>query len=272
MCSTDRIQGLGLGCHCVLAIFESTDGGVTWRYLITSDAGDILGVVSGDDDEPQLVLWSGRSEVTLFPSGKTRTLPDGLSAWGGWQAQVLADGRVAWRVRFEQGVDPLNEVYETTPLNIAWVAEDGERLGEGMHSGVYHIWQLPDHLRPSLPSLPIPSHLHRHYLPGDDRPADWPIDSHIRYYLEEFVRLGVQQGPFLRVAGVGDDCLSLRAEPSPDAEELACAADRVLLTDLGGVVEAGTFPYVYDIERVTWLSVRTPVGIEGWADGRYLER
>ena len=71
----------------------------------------------------------------------------------------------------------------------------------------------------------------------------------------------IQQGPFLRVAADVDGCLSVIADHSPDAAELDCMAGRVLLTDLGETVE---------IEGVTWHKVRTPAGIEGWTDGRYL--
>ena len=58
-------------------------------------------------------------------------------------------------------------------------------------------------------------------------------------------------------------CLQGRAEASPDTEELACVAERVLLQDQGDTATD---------DGVTWRNVRTPAGIEGWADGRYLER
>ena len=62
---------------------------------------------------------------------------------------------------------------------------------------------------------------------------------------------------------MGDGCLPIRAEPSPDVEELACMAERVLLTDHGDVaMDEGT----------TWHRIRTPAGLKGWADGRYLEK
>ena len=72
----------------------------------------------------------------------------------------------------------------------------------------------------------------------------------------------VQFGPFLRVADDLDGCLLVLADHSPNAEELDCMASRVLLTGLGETIE---------LEGTTWHSVRTPAGIEGWADGRYLE-
>ena len=78
--------------------------------------------------------------------------------------------------------------------------------------------------------------------------------------------LAIRQGPFLRVVDVGEGCLPIVAEARPDAEELACVAERVLLQDqdLGGDV-------ITD-DGVTWRRARTPAGVEGWADGNYLER
>ena len=53
------------------------------------------------------------------------------------------------------------------------------------------------------------------------------------------------------------------AEASPDTEELACVAERVLLQDQGDTATD---------DGVTWHKVRAPADTEGWADGRYLER
>ena len=74
--------------------------------------------------------------------------------------------------------------------------------------------------------------------------------------------LAAQRGPFLRIVDLEGGCLPLMSEASSEAEELACVVERVLLTDLGDVITD---------EGVTWHRVRTPAGIEGWADGRYLE-
>ena len=124
---------------------------------------------------------------------------------------------------------------------------------------------MPDHLKVVLlERSSIPSDLLQHYLPGDD-PPDPPYDHYIRhrYNLESIYHsVIVQHGPFLRVVNIGADCLSITAEPSPDADELACMAERVLLQDQGDVVTD---------EGVTWHKAKTPAGVVGWADGRYLE-
>jgi hypothetical protein len=75
--------------------------------------------------------------------------------------------------------------------------------------------------------------------------------------------LSIQQGPFARVVNTENTCLNIRAEPLPSAGVLDCAAEGVLLRDLGQGA---------DIAGTTWLRVATPAGIEGWASTQYLER
>ena len=61
--------------------------------------------------------------------------------------------------------------------------------------------------------------------------------------MNHFAIVVTQQGPFLHVVNLDEECLPLRPEPSSEAEELDCVADRVLLRDLGQLVET---------EGVTW--------------------
>ena len=95
--------------------------------------------------------------------------------------------------------------------------------------------------------------------------GNWPLDipNEVLEGYHEFIPIALQIGPFLRVTGMGEGCLPIRADPSPDTEELACVAERVLLQDQGGDV-------ITD-DGVTWRKVKTPAGVVGWADGRYLE-
>ena len=75
--------------------------------------------------------------------------------------------------------------------------------------------------------------------------------------------VAVQSGPFERVINTNDTCLNVRSEPLPSAGILECAAEGVLLRDLGDATEfAGS----------TWLHIATPGGAEGWANAQYLER
>ena len=254
----DREHGLFGG----VGIFESRDGGVTWSYLGELDDvpklpprydnwWTVIGALPGD--QPQLVMWregrhqetlSPAAEVVLFPSGKIRILDD--------RSRLDLPDRIGLELR--RTIPPEFEATDPVEYPVLSASIAASLLfGDGLYDE-----ELPDHLRWSIPSTPIPSHLYRHYLPGDDRPDD----SYTYYYLEHFSRLALQPGPFLQVVDVGEDCLSLRAEPSLDAEELACMAERVLLQDQGDVVTD---------EGIIWRKAKTPAGVVGWADGRYLE-
>jgi hypothetical protein len=72
----------------------------------------------------------------------------------------------------------------------------------------------------------------------------------------------VQIGPFARVVNTGA-CLNIRLAPSLTGEVGTCAADGVLLTEVGETRDA---------DGVTWVHVRTPAGLDGWASVNYLER
>ena len=252
VCDADRDYADAGGCAGTLGILGSMDGGVTWRYLGSSSASFPLGVLSGDDDGPQLVL-QGRPGVVLFPSGEMRDPPDlpdgqGLAGMG---AQMLSDGRIAWRVLRTE---------DNPNRDAVWMAEDGEVLGEGYYDHDASLWRLPDQFARQAPTVSIPSRLYRHYLPGDARPTDWLADRDVPYYVERFTQLAASPGPFLRVIGIGGDCLPVLAAPSPDAAGLACAAERVLLQAQASESDGGT-----------WRKVKTPAGIVGWAEDRYLE-
>jgi len=65
------------------------------------------------------------------------------------------------------------------------------------------------------------------------------------------------------VVHTDNTCLNVRAEPLPSAGILDCAAEGVLLRDLGQAT---------DFAGSNWLQVATPAGAEGWASAQYLER
>ncbi|MDD9995644.1 MAG: hypothetical protein OXS35_07890, partial [Dehalococcoidia bacterium] len=243
-------------CHGIHRLFRSTDGGVTWSYLGTVDSAEIAGVVPGE--EPQLAVLKGvpqgevwQSVLRLFPSGETRiidyhrlglserrfppTHPDAIYR-ADWQ--LLRDGRIAVYV-FRYSSPPA-DMWDRDSREYFWLAEDGEHLGS----------ELPDHLKVVLPGTsPIPSDLLQHYLPGDDPPDDWPDKYRGSFYNLESIdpAVIVQRGPFLRVTGVGNRCLPIRAMASADGEELACLAERVLLQDQGDTATD---------EGVTWRRSR----------------
>ena len=277
--------GYGCGFGSPVAIFESRDGGVTWSHYdtVTDEGGDsvaILGLLPDDtSDTYQLIVgtrWGDDEDVLLLPSGEIRSPPRDkvLSVYPATEAvgslytlrrtwsgavEPLHDGRLAWPMVIQD-----NSARDTS--FISWWSDDGEELG----TEPYSVWLsgvgIPDHLKvPTTPFPPIPSDLRQDYLPGDQRPDGPPWDpsysNFFSYHVDVSIPLAIQHGPFLRVTDV-DDCLPILAEPSSSSEELACAAERVLLTDLGDVVTD---------DGLTWHRTRTPAGIEGWADTAYLE-
>lgn len=75
--------------------------------------------------------------------------------------------------------------------------------------------------------------------------------------------LAVAQGRWYEVAGDGE-CLRLRSEPSLDAGNIqGCYSDGVLF-------QAATATEV-QADGVTWVQVRTPDGLAGWASREFLE-
>jgi len=80
----------------------------------------------------------------------------------------------------------------------------------------------------------------------------------------------VQRGSFARVVNTDNTCLNIHSAPRLDAPILDCAAEGVLLRLGIGTAEAPGG--VYDVGGVTWFSVITPSGVDGFASGDYLER
>ena len=237
------------------AIYESRDGGVTWQKLTTFDRPwYVTQVLQGDGDgNTRLVLelWNyhlvdteqegrveGRTTYMLWPSGEEFSQVAALEA-------ALTEDYV------DDGIGyPLSLGDGRLLLPWHWVEYQPEELigPQGAAMG----W-VAGNAPQNWPTIRDPE-------TGEQWPIRLPYDV---LSLGDFFprHIAVQRGPFLRVVDVGD-CLPVVAAPSLDAGELACAAERVLLTDLGEVSE---------VDGTTWHRVRTPSGIEGWADGRWLE-
>lgn len=276
-------------------IHESRDGGITWQQLATFDQPwSAAHVLPGEDENGQTRLllapllpffqddegiYSQYPDyLMLWPSGekmKPPPTPEGY-AYGIIPPQILLDdGRLAWGSEVADDRDGRPDLYLT---------DDGENVTELVLEKMescpeYYCRRLPD-------GRLLLSEVHgSHELIGPRGAAagfygedsfswptirdpeiggQWPIrlSPNVLKPGDVIIPLAILQGPFLRVVGVGADCLPIRAEAAPDAPETACAAERVLLTDQGEAVE---------LEGTTWHRVRTPAGIEGWADGRYLE-
>lgn len=284
------------------AIYESRDGGVTWERLVGFDKPWIADLVLPDGDgDDRLLLSSNRSfnvggpwefpDPILWPDGRAVTPPKSPKGYGPpipWNRVVLHDGRLAWG--FEQEEKSLLPAPERAKL---YLTEEGEdvtelvleqtdscprclMLPDGrellLRGREYYVGELVGGAAAEYYSDPTSGHYPngtpaskfwptiRDPETGEQWPVKLPYDVLSLDNLH-LLPIAIQRGPFLRVVNV-DDCLPLRAEPSHDAEELACAVERVLLTDLAEAME---------LDGTTWRSVRTSAGVVGWADGRYLE-
>ena len=247
-------------------LYESYDGGVTWSYLDDLEKvwprlelSFLPGENDGDPDGVLSMAYPGKySEddiiLTLHPGGEREVVPpdEPLSMSQLWQLSEMAK---------DEQENPLPDLtlWEDNFAAHSWFSDE-ELLGLAR----FRQWALAregmDIVGESCcanreidwPAIydPDTQLIRALAIPGVLKPEEelWPL-------------VGLQRGPFLPVTNV-DGCLPIRAEPSPDAEELACAAERVLLTHLGEAVE---------VDGVTWRKVRTPASIEGWADSSYLE-
>ena len=289
------------------AFYQSRDGGVTWEHLVSFDeAWNIAALLPGDLDETRLLLHNANSfDYMIWPGGLSITppdLPEGHNILG---VVLLSDGRIAWGMNnytaaltiflAEDGEDITELVLEQlTPecpgCSTAkrwsslgrWYFYGGGTMALEISDGFYIIgwddWtaeysldQLAEAADP--PEAETGDRVYWPTIRNSNTLEQWPIrlPADVLTLGNMLLPAAVQQGPFLRVVDVGEGCLPIVAEASLEAEELACAAERVLLTDLGGMAEEASRSHVYDIERMTWRKVKTPAGIEGWADSRHLE-
>ena len=292
------------------ALYQSKDGGVTWQPLASfDDAWVIEQILPSDGDETRLLLRNERSrnatpdnlDHMLWPSGEGVVPPEPPEGHRILGTVLLSDGRVAW------GMDAFNLSFsifltgdgeDVTDLVVKQLtpecpscsmAERWASLGRFYYYAGGHVaLEISDGLyllgwgsvgptgRPkySLEQLQggattstaeIGDDIYWPTIRDSNTMEEWPIrlPEHVLKLGDMFLPTAIQRGPFLQVVDVGEDCLPLRASPAPDAEELDCVAERVLLQDQHGDV-------ITD-EDITWRKVRTPAGVGGWADGRYLE-
>ena len=279
------------------AIYESKDGGVTWERLTGFDlpwrAIHVLPdkdengrtqliiqipFVNQDDEGFDPMLWpSGKKIVSppappgysyLISFRRSILLDNGRLAWGledvrgdsdgrGWDLYLTEDGEDVTALVSELLGGARLEGYQACPASCLWLPD-----GRVLMRAEYPVHELVGHrgaatgwsrVRQTWPTI-------RDLETGEQWPLRLPRDMLTLGY--GIGALAIQQGPFLRVVDVGESCLPIRTGPSPDAEELACAAERVLLTDLKETME---------LEDTIWHRVRAPAGIEGWADGQFLE-
>ena len=282
------------------AIYESKDGGVTWERLVGFDRPWIADLVlPGGDKDDRLLLIANRPFIVddawvfpdpiLWPDGETVKPPKPPEGYDWPQPRnrvVLDDGRPSWG--FEEG-QPVFPAPERAKLYLTAEGEDVTELvleetnscpkcqilpdGRGLLLG-WDVDYYADELMGGA-AVGYYSDLRGYYSYGFPRfwptirdsetGEQWPIQLPHEVLALDNLQLqpvAIQHGPFLRVVDIGENCLPLRSDSSPDADELACVAERVLLQDRGDRATD---------DGITWHRVRTPAGVEGWADGSYLE-
>ena len=263
------------------ALYESVDGGVSWSYLDDLERVYFMDLefAAGDNDgDPEQVLsiaWppkyseGGETVLTLHPSGEREVVLG---------PENVHESRLGQRIRFSSFADlpytidiPYLDHRSYDRFRIHARISEGELEGQILGSGWFPQLALTrggatenevdwdsylrlDGATPlgSWPSIYDQEENQQHALV---LPGVWNFEE------EFWPFVGLQYGPFLHVSGPGH-CLPLRAEPTISSEDLACIANNVLLTDLDEETE---------VDGMTWRRVRTPAGLDGWADGRYLE-
>jgi hypothetical protein len=277
-------------------LFESTDGGITWKVVdvlnggvavrASTHEGLLLWDFAAPYDEGYRLYHSG--ERVEPPAGATAGSPfttaEGLLLWAAEDGRILrTDGGEFLSLDLPPDAEIVDLLVEPGPAPVSvvtWFVEEG--VGGAYYVSVLepsgdlrHTYRASDlvllggwlgglaygnaDVEPEqLPAPPPDPYLG--WLPvalDFDTGTVAPI---VDPFLERPSRNLVQavlQGPFARVAGASS-CLNVRVEPREDAEVRQCAADGVLLREIG--------------ESGRWVHVLTPNGTEGWTGMDYLER
>lgn len=302
LCIAEACGSGGLGAWSAdarVAVFESTDGGVTWDSLGEYDGG--LSPIAFLEDGSTLVSWyeqpvSSETQVwptyALFPSMERVQPPsDGyypLFTVGDdivWQSYSEGSGRLVWT-----GGSTFADLGSRVSLFAGAAYAPGEiiPLVWDRHLSLVHSGGVVDETVPLDRTLYTALLLDEHTVltsVGESLsdfgidventyvgqvPGIIDLDTREMFVVSEHLRNGVrstrdmlvavQRGPFARVVNTGS-CLNVREFASLDAPILTCAADNVLLR----------IGLLSEIDGEQWFSVHTPSGIDGWASAEYLE-
>lgn len=286
-------------------VHRSTDGGVTWQQLDTPGGVYYAAAVIGDNvvlqgpldaegflekryeafpggamfDQPVPqtalfmvgggeIVWrtvEGRllrvngGDLVRLPAGFQVAYPAGGRYWfdptGGRTALALFNDDTGYMLGLVAGGGEPMQYYRLEGYATIGGWLDADRaIGNAVVSSSDLTSEVPEPFREAAVTLPAIFD----FSNGTVQPIAHP-------FLEQYGRnrvVAVLPGPFARVTGAGD-CLNVRSEPGQTGEVLDCFADGVLLRDRGEE---------RSVDGVSWLSVTTPDGIDGWATVQYLER
>ena len=249
-------------------LYESTDTGSTWSHLgtlsgtwqvtwVSPDSSDVL-LYGGDPSDPPFNSQSDW-EYRMYPGGESLTVEQAHDLTGGLYSYVTP--AVPRFDSLEINEDRLSESHPNVFMPSIWLS-DTELLGwpgtaTGAGGGFGFSWD-PGGI---LLIYNVETDELSHFYSAEPNQLGHFHESLSDRSLGPVV-FAIQHGSFLRVVGIDGGCLPIRSDPSPDAEELACMAERVLLQDQGESVE---------VVGTIWRRAKTPSGFVGWADGRYLE-
>jgi hypothetical protein len=266
-------------------IIWSRDAGVTWQQVGEFDGTYIALAVTAEGVVVGRLAQGTVEELWVLPSGRTLQRPPG--AGGSWPyILALRSGELVWRSADGRSLLRSNGDRLADLGRSGDVRPDG--LIEERSGGRFAVeWSEYPYVYLGIWSQPgMPERVFSQRFWGVAQLSGWltpttligtPHSDLIQtaaaiYDIERGIAsplqiggsrvLAVMPGPFARVMGTGS-CLNVRAEPAADARVLDCAADTVLLRDLGTVHETGD---------VTWLRVATPAGVEGWVSSHFVER
>ena len=302
-CGSGGLDSWSAGSETV--IVHSTDGGVTWGELGRLGAGGFV-VALADEGRAIVGKWDAANRpatFVYFPGLEPIDLPSN----GSWPVGFL-DGEVLWLTPPGSGLSlgdqPL--VYFGENAGIASVAvappnseprlavswnwpgttaeqayfltliDSRGRSFETYEFGSFAMVEVnliaelagnAETLKYGQPPATAGAHP-LNYLPATVdlstrtvRPIRQPFTD------PDFPRgrnhiVAVQRGPFARVVNTDNTCVNIRSEPGSAGQVVDCAAEGVLLQDL---LE------LQFVEDATWVRVRAPAGVEGWASVQYLE-
>ena len=277
------------------AIIWSRDGGVSWQELGEFDGVSYTLAVTPDG----VVVGQPRNgEVQglhMLPSGRALSLPAGAD--GSWPFVFVrrsgelvwqsGDGRYLLLADGERLADLgrtgrlyTDAVIEERPggrFAVEWSEHPHVYLGVWNQAGTpervfsqrfWGVARLGGWLSPTtLIGTPL-SELVRNgpaiYDIERGVASSLPLNNYLPAHLTNARNrvMAVIPGPFVRVFGTGS-CLNVRERPETSARVLDCAADSVLLRDLGETREE---------DGVIWLRVATPAGVQGWVSSYFVER
>lgn len=295
ICTADQLNGFD--ATSISVTFRSQDGGVTWQEI---DRRGPAAVAVGVMQNGQVLIVntldeSGANvEYVLMPSSERITPPEHVLR------PLVASDAVVWVTPDKTLIRTDGSVVATLPLGPGDISYPISIVGSvGDKGSALVSWYEIDDTQQGFPHIASLDNLAGDYstdrlvylggwIPKDllavisieaglDHPYPALLDMATGQYnvitnpfqggasvdadTGRTIVAGVRNGPFQLVKGTGS-CLNIRAEPSLSGQVLTCAAEGVLLYDLGETATG---------DGIGWARVMTPAGTQGWSSTTYLQ-